>query len=331
MEALSEWGQQLATQLSALVCHCKSKAPQQALLALLAAFGLGALCGFLASSSSSSSGGKRRQRQQRQQEEEEEEDSDDDEEESEEEGPAGGSGAIRDFSLLSAPFKMVLCVNMELNMGKGGLPGKKAIVVRLLLGVYAHGLGVRGFPVGQGLKLESSSSNQERLVDRSHPDRPTNGSTDHPTNEIHNDPPNPTKNCFHKPPKSTHLHTYLNTNNINAPLPPTKTNQTHREDCGAVRARDARGLQAREQIRAIHAVRVGDDRSGESVPQGVFKWVGGWMDGWMDGVGGWMDEEGGGWMDRLGGKGGWMWLQPCCDATHDAPTLASAAFVMRYT
>lgn len=57
--------------------------------------------------------------------EEEREEDDDDEEESEsesdeeEDDAAATSGGIRDFSLLSGPFKMVLCVNMELSMGKG--------------------------------------------------------------------------------------------------------------------------------------------------------------------------------------------------------------------
>lgn len=122
MDALPELGRQLATQLSALVCHCKSKTPEQALLALLAAFGLGALCGFLASGKGK---GKKRRgaggaaAAAARGESDEEEDSDDDEEEEEDEAPAAGGGGIRDFSLLSAPFKMVLCVNMELNMGKG--------------------------------------------------------------------------------------------------------------------------------------------------------------------------------------------------------------------
>lgn len=37
----------------------------------------------------------------------------------EDDDTAAASGGIRDFSLLSGPFKMVLCVNMELSMGKG--------------------------------------------------------------------------------------------------------------------------------------------------------------------------------------------------------------------
>lgn len=71
-------------------------------------------------------GAKRRRRRRRRQpveerKEEEEDDEDDDEEESDEEEDetAATSGGIRDFSLLSGPFKMVLCVNMELSMGKG--------------------------------------------------------------------------------------------------------------------------------------------------------------------------------------------------------------------
>ena len=57
-------------------------------------------------------------------EEEEEEDSEEEEEDSddsEDEGATiGGANGIRDFSILSGPFKMVLCVNMSLQMGKGG-------------------------------------------------------------------------------------------------------------------------------------------------------------------------------------------------------------------
>lgn len=34
-------------------------------------------------------------------------------------GRAGSSGGYRDFSVLHGPFKMILVVNMELNMGKG--------------------------------------------------------------------------------------------------------------------------------------------------------------------------------------------------------------------
>ena len=126
--------QQLAVQLSTLVCHCKSKTPAQALLALLAAFGLGALSAFLASTAGGRKSKRRRRRRRLQQEQQEkdedddegEEDSDDDEEEEdsddEDEALVGGNGGLRDFSLLSAPFKMVLCVNMELQMGKGPCP-----------------------------------------------------------------------------------------------------------------------------------------------------------------------------------------------------------------
>ncbi len=125
MESLPEWGQQLAKHVSAVLCQCKSKTPEQALLALIAAFGLGALCGYLASSSSSAAAaGKGRKGKKQQQQQQQDEDSDDDgsDDGSDEEGeePTGmNGGGIRDFSLLSAPFKMVLCVNMELSMGKG--------------------------------------------------------------------------------------------------------------------------------------------------------------------------------------------------------------------
>jgi peptidyl-tRNA hydrolase len=53
-------------------------------------------------------------------EEEEEEDSEDEsDDDDDDEGTTTTSGGIRDFTILSAPFKMVLCVNMELQMGKG--------------------------------------------------------------------------------------------------------------------------------------------------------------------------------------------------------------------
>jgi len=78
-------------------------------------------------------GGKKRRRRRLQpleeRKEEEGEEGEDDEEEEEGSGSesesddddetAAASGGIRDFSLLSGPFKMVLCVNMELSMGKG--------------------------------------------------------------------------------------------------------------------------------------------------------------------------------------------------------------------
>ncbi|KAM3568987.1 hypothetical protein VYU27_008901 [Nannochloropsis oceanica] len=76
-------------------------------------------------------GGRRRRRRRLQPLEERKEQEvgdgeDDDEQESgsesesdEDSETAAASGGIRDFSLLSGPFKMVLCVNMELSMGKG--------------------------------------------------------------------------------------------------------------------------------------------------------------------------------------------------------------------
>ena len=124
--------QQLAVQLSALVCQCKNKAPEQAIWALLAAFALGSLCGFVASGgrgkgkgrggrAAAAAAARRRAAQADGEEEDSDEDEDEEEEDSdeEEEGAGEAGGGIRDFSLLSAPFKMVLCVNMELNMGKG--------------------------------------------------------------------------------------------------------------------------------------------------------------------------------------------------------------------
>lgn len=105
-----------------MLCQCKSKTPEQALLALIAVFGLGALCGYLASSSSGGKGkGKGKKQKQQPREEEDSDDDDEDSEEGDSEEPAGGG--IRDFSLLSAPCKMALCVNMELGMGKGGYVG----------------------------------------------------------------------------------------------------------------------------------------------------------------------------------------------------------------
>lgn len=41
-----------------------------------------------------------------------------------------GAGGYRDFSVLHGPFKMVLLVNMELNMGKGTAPTTHKILVR---------------------------------------------------------------------------------------------------------------------------------------------------------------------------------------------------------
>lgn len=133
--------QQLAAQLSALVCQCKNKAPEQAIWALLAAFALGSLCGFVASGGRGRSRSKGRgpgAARRRAAQEEEEGDSDDDvedDEDSDEEGTErsdGGGGGIRDFSLLSAPFKMVLCVNMELNMGKGASRASRGLRLVIL-------------------------------------------------------------------------------------------------------------------------------------------------------------------------------------------------------
>lgn len=51
--------------------------------------------------------------------EDEDEDEDDADDGEEEESTAASKNGIRDFSNLHASFKMVLCVNMSLNMGKG--------------------------------------------------------------------------------------------------------------------------------------------------------------------------------------------------------------------
>jgi hypothetical protein len=61
-------------------------------------------------------GGRRRLAEEGKEEEEEEEEEDEEDEDDEE--PAANNG-YRNFSVLHAPFKMVLCVNMELAMGKG--------------------------------------------------------------------------------------------------------------------------------------------------------------------------------------------------------------------
>lgn len=193
---------QLAAQLSSLVCCCKSKTPEQAILALLAAFGLGVLSGFLAGGQG---GAKKKQQRRRQQQQKEEEDSDEEEEEEEEgsdeedEPAAGGNGGVRDFSLLSGPFKMVLCVNMELNMGKGA----RASIGRTIVALW----------------------------------------------NVH--------------PFTTQITVCRS----------TKQTNHHREDRGAVRARDAGGLQAGRSPRPGVPVGVGDARAGQSVLEGG--WVGG--------------------------------------------------------
>lgn len=49
------------------------------------------------------------------------EDDDEDEQDGEPPAPAVGQSGYRDFGVLHAPFKMVLCVNQSLAMGKGKL------------------------------------------------------------------------------------------------------------------------------------------------------------------------------------------------------------------
>lgn len=69
------------------------------------------------------------------------EDDDEDEQDGEPPAPAVGQSGYRDFGVLHAPFKMVLCVNQSLAMGKGKLrsPRRRCISSGCLIG-YNRGL-----------------------------------------------------------------------------------------------------------------------------------------------------------------------------------------------